>query len=68
MNSIFSSLGNIPMFGNVQNFTNQFNKFRNTFNGDPQTTINNMLQNGQLSQAQLEQAKQMANQIQRMLK
>ena len=55
-------------FGNVQNMLAQFNKFKQTFQGDPQQTINQMLQSGQINQAQIDQAKQMAEQFQRMLK
>ena len=68
MNSIFNALGGLPMFGNMQNFLNQFNQFKQTFTGDPQQTINQMLQNGQINQNQLEQAKQMAEQIQKLMK
>lgn len=67
-NPIFNALaGNTPL-GNMQNFLNQFNQFKRTFNGDPQQTINEMLKNGQINQSQLDQAKQMAQQIQSMMK
>lgn len=66
MNNLFSLMNN--PFGNVQNMLAQFNKFKQTFQGDPQQTINQMLQSGQINQAQIDQAKQMAEQFQRMLK
>lgn len=67
-NPIFSALGSMSMFGNMQNFMNQFNQFRSTFQGDPQQTINQMLQNGKITQDQVNQAKQMADELQRMMK
>lgn len=67
-NPIFNAMGAIPMFGNVQNFMSQFNQFKQMFNGDPQQTISQMLQNGQINQNQIDQAKQMAEQIQQMMR
>lgn len=66
MNSIFSMMNN-PM-GNMQNMMAQFNQFKKTFRGDPQETINRMLRNGQINQAQIDQAKQMAEQFRSMMK
>lgn len=67
-NSIFNALsGNMP-FGNMQNFMTQFNQFRRTFQGDPQQMVNEMLRNGQINQTQIDQAKQMAQQIQSMMR
>lgn len=67
-NPIFNALaGNTPL-GNMQNFMQQFQQFKRTFSGDPQQTINEMLKNGQINQSQLEQAKQMAQQIQSMMR
>jgi len=67
-NPIFNALGNVPMFGNMQNFMNQFNQFKQTFSGNPQDTINQMLKSGKITQAQVDQAKQMAEQFQRMMR
>ncbi len=66
MNStIFKAIGPV---GNVQNIMNQVNQLKQTFSGDPQQTINQMLKTGRINQAQLNQAKQMAEQIQSMLR
>ena len=68
MNSaIYKAIGNTPI-GNVQNIMNQVNQLKKTCSGDPQQTINQMLQSGRINQAQLNQAKQMADQIQSMLR
>lgn len=56
------------MFGNMQNFQQQFNAFSQTFqtsnNGmSPQQMVQNMLNSGQMSQNQFNQLRMMANQI-----
>ena len=49
------------------NMIQQFMNFAQTFNGDPRTQIQQMLNSGQVSQAQYNQAVQLAQQLQRML-
>lgn len=41
----------------------QFNQFRQQFTGDPRAEIQKLMQSGKVSQAQLDQAQQMARQI-----
>ena len=55
---------NNPMNGMLQ----QFEQFKKTFNGDPRQTVQQMLNSGRISQEQYNQAVQMANQLQQMLK
>lgn len=50
-------------FGGMTNFMNQLNQFRNGIQGNPQQMVQNMLQNGQMSQDQFTQLSNMANQI-----
>lgn len=50
-------------FGNMMNFMNQFNQFRQGVQGNPQQMVQNMIQNGQMSQDQFHQLSNMANQI-----
>lgn len=57
-------LGNTPM----GNLINQYQNFRRTFNGDPQKKIQEMLNSGQITQAQVDQARSMATQFQKLLK
>ncbi len=45
----------------------QFNQFRQQFQGDPKAEIQKMLQSGQITQAQLDQAQQMASQFIRLI-
>lgn len=46
----------------------QFQQFRKTFNGNPKQIVMNMLSNGQISNPQLQQAMQYAQQFQSMFK
>lgn len=69
-NSIFQAMGggNLPgPFGNMQQMIQQFNQFRQTFTGDPKQKVMEMLQNGSITQEQLNQAQQMARQFQQMM-
>lgn len=50
-------------FGGPMNFISQFNQFRQGIQGNPQQMVQNMLQNGQMSQEQFNQLSNMANQI-----
>ena len=51
-------------FGNMQNFMNQFNQFRQEIgNQNPQVMFQQLLDSGRMSQEQFNQLSQMANQI-----
>ena len=50
------------------NFINRFNQFAQTFTGNPEARVRQMLQNGQMSQAQFEQFGQMATQLRQLIK
>ncbi len=66
-NPLFNALGgNIPQ-GN--NMLAQFQEFKNKMQGiNPQQEINRLLQSGAINQQQLNQAQQMAQQLQTMFK
>lgn len=70
MNPLFSLLGGgksvLPP--NVQNLLSQFRQFKNTFHGNPQQQVQQMLNSGRISQEQYNQAVQMANELQKYLK
>ena len=60
--------GNMPgPFGNMQQMMQQFQQFRNTFKGNPQEVVQNMLNSGQLSQERFNLAQQIARQFQQMM-
>lgn len=46
----------------------QFQQFKNSFKGNPKQMVMNMLQSGQISNPQLQQAMQMAKQLKGILK
>lgn len=58
-NPLFRQLGNL---GN-NNLMQQFAQFKNSFKGNPQQVVQNMLNSGQISQEQVNKAMQMAKQL-----
>lgn len=65
MNPLYQQLGN-----NNQNnpMLQQFLQFRKNFNGNPQQIVQNMLNSGKITQAQVNQCAQKANQLYEQLK
>ena len=54
----------LSMFGNFQNFQNQFNNFQKQMIGvNPQQMVQQLLNSGQMSQQQFNQIRDIANQI-----
>lgn len=53
---------------NPQQLLQQFQQFRNTFKGDPRAQIQQMLNSGKITQAQYNQAVQLARQMQKILR
>ena len=69
MNSLFNDFNPTPNpLGQMSNLINQFNNFRSTFMGNPETQVKQLLQSGRMSQEQFQQLAQMANQLQRFVK
>lgn len=69
-NPLYRALGGGQMpgpFGNMQRMMQQFQQFKNSFQGDPKQAVMNMVNSGQISQQQLNQAQQMAKQFQQMM-
>ena len=65
MNPLFQMMNQAnPM----TNFMQRFQQFRQTFNGNPQQMVQNLLNSGKVSKAQYDQAVQMARQMQGMLR
>lgn len=69
-NLLYNMFGRNAMPGNVpMDIVQQFQQFRQQMQGkDPVSEINKLLQSGQISQQQLNQAQQMAQQMQNVLK
>ena len=75
MMSLFNSLGGgVPTpqmpsgMGGLQNIISRFQQFKKMFSGNPQQQVQQMLNSGRVSQEQYNQAVQMANQLQKLLK
>ena len=67
-NPLFNQLGgNIPN-NNMLQMIQQFQKFKQTLNGNPKEIVMNMLSDGKITQAQLNQAQMMASQLKEILK
>lgn len=63
----FNVLGNGAMNNPMAQMVQQFNQFRQSFKGNPQEIVQQMLNSGQISQEQMNQAVQAAKQFQGML-
>lgn len=67
-NPLFNALGGGVLPGNMGQIVQQFNQFRQTFKGDPRAQVQELLNSGKVSQAQYNQAVQMAQALQQILK
>ncbi len=67
-NPIFNTMMQNTPLGNMQNLISQYQQFRKSFQGDPQQKVQEMLNNGQITQAQINQARNMATQFQKFMK
>lgn len=63
MNPLFHQLNN----GNGNDIVSRFNQFRQSFKGDPQQQIQQLLNSGKVSQEQYNRAVQQAQALGRML-
>lgn len=67
--SLFESLGGkTPPTNNLQTMLGKFQQFKQAFTGDPRQQVQQLLNSGKISQSQLNQAMQMAQQFQKLLK
>ena len=67
-NSLFNSMNPNAGTGGMGNIIQQFQQFRKTFQGDPQQKIQEMLNSGQITQAQINQARSMATEFQKFMR
>nr|DAJ57915.1 MAG TPA: Protein of unknown function (DUF2680) [Bacteriophage sp.] len=70
MNPLFNALGGGQMpgpMGQFQSMVQQFQKFRQSFQGDPKAEVEKLVQSGRISQQQLNQLQQAATQFQQLL-
>lgn len=66
MNPLFQMFGNMSAGNN--NFLQQFNQFRSSFQGDPKQKVQELLNSGQMTQEQFNQLSIMAQSFQNLLK
>lgn len=69
-NPFFSAMGggNLPgHMGNMMGLMQQFNEFRQSFQGDPKAKVQELLNSGQMSQTQFNELQGMARAFQQML-
>lgn len=62
MNNLYQKLN--PMANMMQ----EFQKFKQNFQGDPKAQVQQMLSSGQISQEQFNKASQMANQLMKFMR
>lgn len=67
MNPLMQFIGNAPASNDILRFVQQFNQFRSMYKGNPKEQVEHLLKSGQMSNAQFEQLKNMANQLVQML-
>jgi hypothetical protein len=69
MNDLFKQFGgNVPLPGGIGNMIQQFSRFRENFQGDPQQQVQQLLNSGKMTQQQFNQLAGLANQFQQLLK
>lgn len=69
-NPIFQAMGGGSMPGPLSNFgvmMQSFNQFASAFKGDPKQKVQELLNSGRMSQEQLNQLQNMAQQFQQMM-
>jgi len=67
-NPIFNTMMQNTPLGGMQNLIQQYKQFRQTFQGDPQQKIQEMLSSGQITQEQVNQARSMATEFQKLMR
>lgn len=70
-NPLFQALGGGRMpgpMGSFQTMMQQFQQFKQTFQGDPKAEVERMLQSGQINQQQLNMVQGLAQQFQQFLR
>lgn len=70
VSSLFNLFGQqTPMInGGFANMMSQFQQFKQNFSGDPKQRVQQLLDNGQMTQQQFNQLSQIATQFQNMMK
>lgn len=67
VSSIYNMFGNQQTGNSILNMINQFNQFKQNFNGDAQQEVQRLLNSGQMTQQQFNKLSQTATQFQRLM-
>jgi len=67
-NPLFNLIGNTMPQNEMTQMIQQFQQFKQNLNGNPKQIVMNMLSDGKITQAQLNQAQQIAQQYKDILK
>lgn len=65
---LYSAMHSGEMNNDMLGVISRFKQFKQSFNGDPQKVVMQMVNSGRISQQQLNQFQQMANQLSGILK
>lgn len=66
-NPLFNALGGGQNMPNFAQMMQQFQQFKNNFQGDPRQEVQKLLQSGKMNQQQLNQLQAMAKQFQQFM-
>lgn len=67
-NDLFKQLGGVkPNDGGFSEFVKQFRQFKANYQGDPRAEVQRLLQSGQMTQAELDQLQNTAQQFAAMM-
>lgn len=66
-NPFFNALGGNRQSGGVGTLMQQFQQFKQTFQGDPKAEVEKLLQSGKINQQQLDMVQGMAKQFKQFL-
>ena len=67
-NPIFNTMMKNTPLGNMQALIQQYQQFKQTFQGDPQQKVQEMLNSGQITQEQVNQARSMATEFKKFMR
>lgn len=67
-NPIFNAMMQNTPLGGMQSLIQQYQQFRQTFKGDPQQRVQEMLNSGQITQEQVNRARSMATEFQKFMR
>ena len=66
-NPLYQQMNGQPPMNNLTRMIQNFQQFKQSFQGDPRQQVQNLLNSGRVSQQQYNNAVQMAQQLQRMM-